>query len=880
MNAGLLISNAVLNYRYYRLKSSEYCRQYLNIWELILMTTKKCRLLNLTIALLCLVIPGHFRVDAQAAQNSEPVPAPETVLGFKIGEDRKLARWDQFLAYFRRLAESSDRIKVNELGKTTLKRPFIVATISSAENLKRLDDFKDIQRKLADPRLLASTDETYVNELIRAGKTIVVITCSIHSTEVGGTFTAAELAYRLTSENSPDVKQILDNVVLFLVPSLNPDGTDIVANWYQKTLGTRAEGTPPPELYHHYTGHDNNRDWYAFTQLETQLTVDHILNVWHPQILHDIHQMGGGGARFFIPPYIDPWEPNIDPTIIAGVSALGTSVAWEMIGQGKSGVVVNGIFDAWTPARAYAHYHAGLRILSETASARLATPVEVRFDLLGAGQNYNAKTATWNFPKPWPGGKWTLRDIVDYQSAGALALLNHASRHRELYLRNFYQISRRAVEAKGLPYAIILLEPDVPKSLSDAFKRLNTGLKNVSGTPQEQHEKSEALLGSISNEPSTSEEVSYYYKTEGIDRMLSILRHGGVEIMRANKEFIADGKTYPAGAHIILMKQPYAAFARALLEPQVYPDLREYPGGPPKRPYDVTAHALSLMMNVKTVTIKEQFDADIQPEVIGLILQSRVRTNAGVRTAIYKNHRPSMDEGWTRWIFDQYRFPYASLLDAEVRAGNLNAKYDVIIIPDQRVEDLVNGLTGRMEGGSSDDDNGVGYPAEYAGGLGEAGIKALKGFVEAGGTLVTFNNASNFAIEKLGLPVRNVLKGVSGRDFYCPGSILRTQFDSTSALTFGLEKDAIAWFESSPAFEVTDAAKAKVIARYPETGNPLMSGWILGDKLIRGKGALVDAKLGKGRVILFGFRPQYRGQTLATFPLMFNAILTSKPERQ
>jgi Zinc carboxypeptidase len=849
------------------------------------MTTKTCRLLTLTLVLICFVIPGLFRpgisrVEAQAAQSSEQVPAPEAVLGFKIGEERKLAKWDQFLAYFRKLAESSDRIKVDELGKTTLKRPFIVATISSAENLKRLDDFKDIQRKLADPRQLASTDETYVNELIRAGKTIVVITCSIHSTEVGGTFTAAELAYRLTSENTPDIKQILDNVVLLLVPSLNPDGTDIVANWYQKTLGTRAEGTPPPELYHHYTGHDNNRDWYAFTQSETQLTVDNILNVWRPQILHDIHQMGGGGARFFIPPYIDPWEPNIDPTIIAGVSALGASVAWEMIGQGKSGVVINGIFDAWTPARAYAHYHAGLRILSETASARLATPVEVQFDRLGAGQNYNAKTASWNFPKPWPGGKWTLRDIVDYQSAGALALLNHAARHRELYLRNFYRISKRAVEAKGMPYAILLLEPEVPKSLSDAFKRLNSGLKNVSGTPQEQHEKSEALLGSISNEPSTSEEVNYYYKTEGIDRLLSILRRGGVEVMRANKDFIADGKTYPAGAHIILMKQPYGAFAQAMLEPQVYPDLREYPGGPPKRPYDVTAHALSQMMNVKTVKIKEQFNADLQPEVIGLILQSRVRTNAGVRTAIYKNHRPSMDEGWTRWIFDQYRFPYASLLDAEARAGNLIAKYDVIIIPDQRVDDLVNGLTGRNDRGSSDGESGGSYPAEYAGGLGEAGIKALKGFVEAGGTLITFNNASNFAIEKLGLPVRNVLKGVSAKDFYCPGSILRTQLDATSALTFGVERDAIAWFESSPAFEVTDVAKAKVIARYPEAFNPLQSGWILGDKLIRGKGALVDAKLGKGRVILFGFRPQYRGQTLATFPLIFNAILTSKPEKQ
>ncbi len=837
----------------------------------------------IAVLLSALLIAGFSqakRASAQTQSTPTAVPPPETVLGFKIGEDRKLAKWDQFLAYFVELVKTSDRIRVETLGKTTLGRPFIVATISSAENLRRLEEFKEIQRKLADPRLLVSANEAAINDLIKAGKTVVVITCSIHSTEVGGTFTATELAYRLASQNTSEIKQVLDNVILLLVPSLNPDGTDIVADWYRKTLGTPAEGTSPPELYHHYTGHDNNRDWYAFTQVETQLTVDRILNAWHPQILHDVHQMGGAGARFFIPPYIDPWEPNIDPALVAGVSALGTSVAWEMTSQGKSGVVVNGIFDSWTPARAYAHYHAGLRVLSETASARLATPVEVPFASLGGGQNYNAKVASWNFPKPWSGGKWTLRDIVDYQGAGAVALLNHAARHRELYLRNFYEVSKRAIEAKNGPYAILLPEPDLPPSLADAFKRLKEGLNTTTGTKEQQHEQGEALVGKITGEPSTSDEVVYYYKTEGIDRVLNILKRGGVAVLRANNDFIADGKSYKAGAHIVFMKQPYAAFAKALLETQVYPDLREYPGGPPKRPYDVTAHTLSLLMNVKAVFVREQFAVDAKPEPAALVIQSRVRPNAGVRVAMYKNHLASMDEGWTRWIFDQYKFPYSSLHDAEARAGNLKAKYDAIIIPDQSVAALVNGLPGRAGDQAAGEERITGaYPGEYAGGLGEAGVKALREFVEAGGTLITFNNASNFAIEKLGVGVRNVLKGVPSRDFYCPGSILRTQLDSSSALSFGVEKESIAWFEGSPAFEVTDASTVKVIARYPETENPLLSGWILGDKLIRGKAALVEAKMGKGRVILFGFRPQYRAQSLATFPLMFNAILTSKSEQ-
>jgi hypothetical protein len=830
---------------------------------------------------------GFSYVPGAGAQNRETpgvinVPPPETTLGFKIGEERKLAKWDQFLAYFGELAKTSDRIKLDTLGKTTLGRPFVVATISSSENLRRLDELKDIQRKLSDPRLLANASESAINELLGKGKTVVVITCSIHSTEVGGTFTATELAYKLTSQNTPEVKGILDNVVILLVPSLNPDGTDIVADWYQKTLGTPAEGSSPPELYHHYTGHDNNRDWYAFTQVETQLTVDKILNVWRPQILHDIHQMGGGAARLFVPPYMEPWEPNIDPAIIAGVNALGTSMAWEVISRGKAGVVFNTMYDAWSPARAYAHYHAGLRVLSETASARLATPVEVPFDRLGGGFNYNAKEASWNFPRPWAGGKWTLRDIVDYQSAGAMALLNHAARHRELYLRNYYEISKRAVEAADMPFAILLPEPETPPSITDALKRIKEGLKQVTGTDDEKHEQGEQVVKNVTGEPSTSSEVVYYYKIEGLDRALNILRRGGVEVMRANREFTAGGKKYDAGTHIIFMRQPYGAFAKTLLESQVYPDLREYPGGPPKRPYDVTAHSLNLLMNIKSVFIEEPFTVETRPEPTALVIQSRVRSNAGVRVAIYKNHLPSMDEGWTRWVFDQYKFPYASLRDAEVRAGNLNAKYDTIIIPDQSVNALVNGLpatAGARETAGAEERVTGAYPAEYAGGLGEAGVKALRGFIEAGGTVITFNNASNFAIEKLGAPARNVLKGVPSRDFYCPGSILRAQLDSSSPLTFGVEKESIAWFENSPAFEITDPASAHAIASYPKSENSLLSGWILGDKLIRGRAAMVEAKIGKGRVILFGFRPQYRAQSLATFPLLFNSILTSKSEQ-
>ena len=811
-------------------------------------------------------------VTAPAAQT---VPAPESVLGFKIGTDRKLAKWEQFVTYFNRLAQTSDRIKVDTLGQTTLGRPFIVATISSPENLKQLDALREIQAKLADPRL--TSQQPPLSELIQRGKTVVVITCSIHSTEVGGTFTATELAYRLTSSNTPDIQQILENTVILLVPSLNPDGTDIVADWYQKTVGTPAEGTAPPELYHHYTGHDNNRDWYAFTQVETQMTVDKILNVWHPQILHDIHQMGGSGARLFVPPYVEPWEPNIDPAIIAGVNALGSVMASDVIAQGKSGVVINGVYDAWTPARAYAHYHAGLRILSETASARLATPVDVPFERLGPGIGYNAKVQSWNYPKLWPGGRWTIRDIVDYQEAAAMALLSHAARYREQYLRNFYDIGRRAVAPKQNLYAWLLPEPELPSSIAAAAKEIRDEIKARSTQDEQKHSESDEAIKKITGTPATSEEVGYFYKTEGLDRVLAILRRGGVEVVRARKEFTADGKRYAAGTHIVLMNQPYAAFAKTLLERQVYPDLREYPGGPPRRPYDVVAHTLPLLMNVNAIAVKEAFTVETQREPFALVLQSRVRSNPGVRVGLYQNYLASMDEGWTRWMFDQYKFPYTRLLHQEIRAGNLREKYDAIILPDQSAQALFNGISARPSRGGDEESSGA-YPEQYTGGLGEAGVKSLREFIAAGGTLITFNNASNFAIEHLGVPVRNVLNGVPAREFYCPGSILRTQLDSANALTFGMDRESIAWFEGSPAFEVTDPKTVRIIARYPDNTNPLLSGWILGDKLIRGKAAMVEATMGKGRVVMFGFRPQYRGQSLATLPLLFNAILTSKSE--
>ena len=785
--------------------------------------------------------PARQTREQATAPRVKGVASPRDVLGFTPGDDRKLASWTQMTEYFKQLDRTSDRVLVQELGKTTLGRPFLLAVISSPSNLSRLDRFKEIQRRLADPRSIGSNDAE-AERLIAEGRTIVLITCGIHSTEVGANLVSMNIAHKLASDDSVETREILDRCIILLVPSLNPDGVDIVRDWYEKTLDTPAEGTNPPELYHHFTGHDNNRDWYAFTQVETQLTIDKVHNVWHPQIVHDIHQQGESGTRFFLPPYIEPWEPNVPPLIQAGVNFMGSTMAWEMIAEGKSGVVINGIYDAWTPARAYQHYHGGIRILSETASARLATPTTLPFDKQTPQINVNPQRRSWNYPAPWPGGEWKLANIVDYQQSGAFALMRNAARYRERWLRDFYQIGKDAVRERkpGEPFAFIISPP----------------------------------------QPGA---IGFDWQVEGLARMDAILKRGEVEVITSAYPFSVEGANYPAGSKVILLAQPYGAFAQTLLERQQYPDLREYPGGPPRRPYDVTAHTLPLLMGVNVVEVATPFTPPLARATAGSQVKAvkpfgQTSTGAAPRLGLYKSFAASMDEGWTRWIFTQYNVQSSPVTDGEIRAGNLRAKYDSIVIPDQRARQIVDGLAKDR------------YPEEVAGGMGAAGVQALKQFIEDGGTVITLNDASEFAISHLGAPVRNVLEGVSDREFYCPGSILKINFDSTDQLSQGVPPldrppsgatrnlSGIAWFERGPAFEPA-TAEARVVARFADAKELLLSGWLLGAEKIAGRAAIVEVKRGKGRIIMFAFRPQYRGQSTATFPFLFNSILTGMKDQ-
>jgi hypothetical protein len=763
------------------------------------------------VGILALVSPPQLGAQAST------LPTPAAILGFEPGTDRKLPTWQQVTDYFAALDKASPRVTVRTLGKTVLGRPFIVAFIAEPSTLANLERYRQIQRKLMDPRLRRSDE---IEQLLDDGKNVILITSSIHSTEVGGFMTPLRLADRLARAETPEARAILQNTIVMLVPSQNPDGVDIVGNWYRSTLGTPAEGSGPPELYHYYTGHDNNRDWYAFTQPETRYTVDSLYTPWNPQIVNDVHQQGSNTSRIFIPPYMDPVEPNIDPILTAGTNALGLEMAWRLIAEGKTGVSTNASYDQWSPARQYSLNHRGVRILTETASARLASPLQIAFQALGNGRGYDAKVASWNFPAIWKGGTWGIGNIVDYQTSASWAMLAAAARDRRMWLSSYAALGERALAA------------DAPWTNESA-------VPTAFVIPREQPD------------------------VQARDRLIWTLQHGQVEVRETTAPVTVDGRSYPAGSYAVLVRQNFGSYAKALLERQKYPDLREYPGGPPKRPYDVTAHTLPLLFGVDVATVRGDPPATGEP--IAAIKEPTFSAegltgNRGRRVGIYRSYTASMDEGWTRWMLDAYRVPFTGLVDREIRAGGLKARFDAIIVPDAAPAAITRGLP-------------TAYPDSLRGGLGEAGVRALVEFVEQGGALLTFNDASLFAVEAFKLPVKNVLDGVRNTDFYAPGSIFAVNVNRESAVTRNFKAPVPAiWFEDSPAFEITDPTRATALLTYPANGNPLLSGWLLGAEKLNGKAAMVEARVGMGKVMLYGFRPQYRGQTNATLPLIWDAI--------
>lgn len=862
------------------------------------------------------------------------IPSPEQFLGFRVGADKKLARWDKIVEYLGKVASASDRVRVRDLGKTTQDHRFVLVEISAADTISNLDHYKALERRLYFQSGAPTAAER--DDIFRNGKAVVAVTCNVHSTEIGSSQMVLELVYRLATEDSPLVKKILDNTILLLVPSLNPDGQILVTDWYNKNVNTPFEASPMPWLYHPYVGHDNNRDMYLFSQKESRMTAELMWHDWFPSIWLDEHQMGSSGARIFVMPATDPINPNVHPLIYRLNGFYGQSQAAALEAAGKEGIIYNSTYtNFWEGAHAWSGWwHNQVGLLTEVASARIASPIEQRrYDPSQAGgspppsrEDFQSQmrrqleqpneplppprdvTPRTEYPRPWLGGRWTLRDIVDYELIATMGLLETAADSREQLLRQIYEVNRSTLAA-------------------GANGEIGGGKEKVFAIliPAAQHDMNEAI------------------------DLAERLRIGGVRIYRASEPFDVAGSHYGAGTFIVPMDQVFARYAKDLLEKQTYPEVRRTPSGPPEPPYDVTAWSLGMQFGVDTefasrplpdgirmepVLSAPKFQVTIHPEtadsfwfdylgarsayLVNRLLRKgaqvrfasarvqvagvtprdfaalvpgfdvkdegapaqtaaqkkNARTREGALTApgmkmprigLYQSWTANMDEGWTRWVLDQYAFPYTALHNADLQAGGLRARYDAIVLPDQRLRDILQGL------------DFAAIRPEYRGGIGDKGLAAIREFLAAGGTLVTLGEATSLVIDKFPVPVRDLKKGLTREQHFAPGSIVNLEVDVSHPLGRGMAANTYGFYNNSPFFQLTEgfsSQRVSVVARYPNA-DVLASGWLRGADLMAGRAAVVAIETNPGKIVLFGIRPQHRAQTHATLLMLFNALYWS-----
>jgi hypothetical protein len=869
------------------------------------------------------------------------VPTPESVLGFRPGADYKLATYEQSVDYFKKVAASSKYVKLVEAGKTSQGRTMYFALVSSPNNLAKIDRYREIARRLAHPQGLTDAE---AKKLAHDGKAFVHIDGGLHSTEVAGPQHTPQLLYDLVSRaNDPDTKAILSNVVVMLWPTINPDGQQMVAEWYMQNVGTAYELSGLPRLYQDYVGHDNNRDAYMLNMVESRV-LEHTWRQWEPQIIYVHHQSGPFPTRIWLPPFSEP--VGIDAPFIMSreVNMIGMAIAKGLEERGQVGATHMGTaFDAWYPG--YVDYAPNFKNIAafwtETALFQYATPHD--YTISDFPQNLRDLRPQSLYSSPWPPGTWRLRDAVDYMETASLSVLEFASKYKDSLLFDRYQAGRDqiALGRKKAPYAYFV--------------------------PQQQRDPVAAV------------------------EMLRRIAFGGVRVSTLTAPVTIGADTFPAGTWVIPTDQEFAAMAREVLDAQAYPDLRQYPGGPPERPYDAAGWSLPLQMGVRIVAAASPITDETRAKMklVGTLPEPKVKpdmyeaalktdaapfdsvpgvgfntdpaaaaivpmagritgsgsvllvdpaqnnafkamnlawkqgatvqasagpTGAPIRYAVrglsssaqdeivrslslqaertesapgravrqpriglYQPWTGSMDEGWTRWVLEQYGFTFVAVHPEDFKSP-LSQKIDVLIFADDARVPIAGAATGRGGGrglstGSGQAADGRAVRPEYAYQLTANDLQGFEQFVRGGGTVVCLSNASTFAIQQLKLPVKNVIAGLRPEEFFLRGSIVEVTTDPTHPVMAGMPDKAAVFVDGSPVFEPQDGFAGTVLARYQESGSPLLSGYLIGEKYLQGKAAALDVELDKGHVVLLGFRPEWRGQPFGTFRVLFNAAL-------
>jgi hypothetical protein len=901
------------------------------------------------------------------------ITTPKEFFGFNIGDDWKLANYDQFQEYWKKIDAESDRMRVEEIGKTAEGRPQLMAIVTSPENFKKLDRFKEIAKKLA---LAESLTDDEAHALARDGKAVVWIDGGLHATEVLGAHQLIETSYQLVSRNDPETLRILNDDIMLLV-HVNPDGMQLVSNWYMKDADTLKRNMNIPRLYQKYIGHDDNRDFYILNQPETINDARIAYHEWFPQIVYNHHQTGPAGTVMFAPPFRDPFNFNFDPLIPVQLDLVAAAMHTRFEAEGKPGVTMRtgSSYSTWWNGglRTLAYFHNMIGLLTET----IGNPTPMEIPLVVRNQLPRA-----DLPYPIAPQQWHFRQSIDYSITANWAVMDVASRYRETLLYNIYRMGKNSIERGSrdtwttTPSELDSLEAAVARERGDgAGGRPGVpggaaGAINPFGAAAPTKFYAEYL-----RDPAKRDPRGYIIPAAQPDfltatKFVNALRKVNVTVLKATAPFTVGGKSYAAGSYVVKTAQAFRPHVLDMFEPQDHPNDFAYPGGPPKPPYDNAGYTLAFQMGVQFDRILDGFDCPCQPitgmaePLAGTVassgtagyllshntndafiavnraikagndvywLKSPLNANgksypAGTfyiaskgnttqmlqtlakekglsfdgtsarpgsdalklqpkRIALWDQYGGSMPSGHTRWLFEQFEFPYTVVYPQTLDAGNLSGKYDVLVFQGGAIPAPAGEGQGRRGGFGREIDPST-IPEEFRGWLGrvtpEKTIPQLKKFLEDGGTIITVGSSTALAYY-LGLPLSNHLvertpqgqvRELPNDKFYVPGSILRVTVDNTAPVAAGLPNNLDVFFDEDPVFRLEPDASLKGVRPIAWFDSPhsLRSGWAWGQNYLDGGVAIAEANVGKGKLYLFGPEITFRAQPHGTFKFLFNGI--------
>jgi len=854
-------------------------------------------------------------IGSLGAQSRLAVTTPKQALGFNLGDDYQVANYTQLEAYWKKLAAESDRMKLVDIGTTAEGRRQYMAIVSSPENIRNLDRYKGIARRLA---LAEGLTEDQARALARDGKAVVWIDGGLHANETVGAQQLMEMVYQMVSRDDAETTRLLNDTIQLYVQA-NPDGQELVANWYMRDADPAKRSLNGlPRLFHKYVGHDDNRDFFLSAMPETTNMNRQLFIEWSPQIVYNHHQTGPTGAVVFIPPFRDPINYNLDPLIPLGIEMVGSAMHSRLVAEGKGGSAMRSgsNYSSWWNGglRTVAYFHNAIGILTEIIGG--PTPVDIPLVA-------DKQLPQGDWPLPIAPQKWHYRQSIDYDISQNRAILDYASRYRETLLFNIYRMGMNSIE-KGSHDSWTV----TPKRI----EALRTAVAAKAASPYD----------TVLHDPKYRDARGYIIPANQDDfptavQFVNALLKTGVAVLRASGEFQVAGKSYPAGSFVVKTAQAFRPHVLDMFEPQDHPNDFRYPGGPPVPPYDIAGWTLAMQMGVHYDRVLDAFDGPfaavtglVHPPVEGIHGQSNpagylishsvnnsfvlvnrllkagrdvfwlkrdgtiwvpsnpaarsilekgaaelgVRVEASgsipgdliklkpLRIGLFDQYGGLTPSGWTRWLFEQFEFPFEVVYPRTLDAGNLNARFDVLVLPDGSFR---KGAGGAQPAASS-------IPAEYRGWLGriteEKTVPQLKQFVQGGGSLVTIGGATGLA-ELLGVAVSDPLAGLSREKFYVPGSLLRAAVDTSNPLAFGMGPEALMFFDNSPAFLTTGGVRK---VAWFASKDSLASGWAWGQEHLEGTTAVAEATVGLGKVVLLGPEVAFRGQSHGTFKLLFNAL--------